>query len=82
MPGLGTQKWIFDARTGRWAGASGGPRVQVVNVVVQIVPYKNVNLSTRYGLTVPSARVIGRGSALMLSVQPAGTRAPRAAAWR
>lgn len=69
-PGLGTQKWTFDARTGRWACASGGPRVQVVNVVVQIVPYKNVNLSTRYGLTVPSARVIGRGAALMLSVAP------------
>ncbi len=66
-PGLGTQKWTFDARTGRWADVSGGPAVEVANLVVQTVPYKNVNLSTRYGLTVGSARVIGRGAALMLS---------------
>jgi hypothetical protein len=77
VPGLGTQKWTFDARTGRWADVSGGPRVEVANLVVQAVPYKNVNLSTRYGLTVPSARVTGRGSALVLSEtggQPGSTR--------
>ena len=76
-PGLGTQKWTFDARIGRWADVSGGPRVEVANLVVQTVPYKNVNLSTRYGLTVPSARVIGRGSALILSAtggQPGSNR--------
>jgi len=66
-PGLGTQKWTFDARTGRWDDVSGGPQLEVANLVVQNVPYKNVNLSTRYGLTVSSARVVGRGSALMLS---------------
>ena len=76
-PGLGTQKWTLDARTGRWADVSGGPQIEVANLVVQTVPYKNVNLSTRYGLTVPSARVTGRGSALMLSAtggQPGSTR--------
>ncbi len=76
-PGLGTQKWAFDTRTGRWADVSGGPRVEVANLVVQTVSYKNVNLSTRYGITAPSARVIGRGSALMLSAaggQPGSTR--------
>jgi hypothetical protein len=66
-PGLGTQKWTFDAHTGRWADISGGPQVEVANLVVQNVSYKTVNLSTRYGLTAPSARVIGQGSALMLS---------------
>jgi hypothetical protein len=66
-PGLGTQKWTFDAHTGRWADASGGPQVEVTNLVVQSVAYKTVNLSTRYGLTALSARVIGQGSALMLS---------------
>jgi hypothetical protein len=66
-PGLGTQRWTFDPRTGRWADVSGGPRVEVANLVVQSVPYKTVNLSTRYGITAPSARVIGRGAALMLS---------------
>ncbi len=76
-PDLGTQKWTFDARTGRWADVSGGPQVEVANLVVQNVPYKTVNLSTRYGLTAPSARVIGRGSALMLSAsggQPGSAR--------
>jgi hypothetical protein len=56
---------------------SGGPHVEVANLVVQTVPYKDVNLSTRYGLTVPSARVIGRGSALILSAtggEPGSTR--------
>jgi hypothetical protein len=66
-PGLGTQKWTFDAHTGRWADVSGGPQVEVTNLVVQNVAYKTVNLSTRYGLTALSARVIGQGSALMLS---------------
>ena len=66
-PGLGTQRWQFSARTGRWAEVAGGPAVQVANIVVQTVPYKAVSLSTRFGITVPSARVIGRGSALVLS---------------
>ena len=37
------------------------------NIVVQNVPYKTVFLSRKYGLTTTSARVIGSGSALMLS---------------
>jgi DUF3048 family protein len=66
-PGLGTQVWTFDPGTARWADTSGGPAVQVANLVVQSVPYKNVNLSTRYGLTVPSARSIGAGQAVVVS---------------
>jgi hypothetical protein len=77
-PGLGTQVWTFDSRTARWADTAGGPSVQVANLVVQSVPYKTVNLSTRYGLTVPSARTIGSGQALVLSSPSARPGAPRA----
>jgi hypothetical protein len=76
-PGLGTQVWTFDSRTARWADSAGGPPVQVANLVVQSVPYKTVNLSTRYGLTVPSARTIGAGQALVFSSpgsKPGGSR--------
>ena len=45
----------------------GGPSVQVTNVVVQTTPYKTVYLSHKFGLTTSSARVIGSGSALVLS---------------
>jgi hypothetical protein len=76
-PGLGTQVWTFDPRTARWADTAGGPSVQVANLVVQSVPYKTVNLSTRYGLTVSSARTIGAGQAIVLSspsIRPGASR--------
>ena len=41
--------------------------MRVANVVVQDVPYKTVFLSHKYGLTTTSARVIGSGSALIVS---------------
>jgi len=66
-PGLGPQQWVFSARSGRWTNVAGGPRVQAANVIVQTVPYKEVNLSARLGIKVPSARVIGAGRALVLS---------------
>jgi hypothetical protein len=65
LPGLGTQRWQFDSRTDRWVQVSGGPRVSVANLVVQMVPYKEVFLSHKEGLTVPSARVIGTGRAVV-----------------
>jgi hypothetical protein len=66
-PGQGTQTWTFGARSHGWRLVSGGPSVQADNIVVQKVPYKTVFLSRKYGLTTTSARVIGSGSALMLS---------------
>lgn len=66
-PGQVTQTWTFGARSHRWRLVSGGPSVQADNIVVQKVPYKTVFLSRKYGLTTTSARVIGSGSALMLS---------------
>jgi hypothetical protein len=72
-PGQATQGWAFGGRSHRWRLVSGGPSVQVANIVVQKVPYKTVFLSRKYGLTTTSARVIGSGSALMLSeTGPAG----------
>jgi hypothetical protein len=66
-PGQATQAWAFGARSHHWRLVSGGLSVQVANIVVQKVPYKTVFLSRKYGLTTTSARVIGSGSALMLS---------------
>ena len=75
-PGQATQAWAFGARSHRWRLVSGGPSVLAANIVVQKVPYKTVFLSHRYGLTTTSARVIGSGSALILSeTGPAGRSA-------
>lgn len=62
LPGYGTQQWQFDQRTDLWQQVSGGPPVSVANLIVQMVAYKEVFLSQKYGLTVASARVIGRGT--------------------
>ena len=66
-PGQATQVWTFDARAHSWRQAAGGPGVRATNVVVQDVPYKTVYLSRKYGLTTTSARVVGSGSALIVS---------------
>ena len=70
-PGQAMQVWTFDARTHSWRQVAGGPAVRVANIVVQNVPYKTVYLSRKYGLTTTSARVIGSGSALIVSGTPA-----------
>jgi hypothetical protein len=67
IPGHGRQHWVFDARTDSWAQVSGGPPIQVANLIVQTVPYKEVFLNRRFGITVPSARVFGRGRAEVFS---------------
>jgi hypothetical protein len=67
IPGLGRQKWSFDAHSDRWSQVSGGPPIQAANLIVQTVPYKKIFLSRRYGITVPSARVFGRGPAELFS---------------
>ena len=51
IPGLGRQRWTFDARTDRWAQVSGGPPIQVANLIVQTVRYKEVFLSRKLGIT-------------------------------
>jgi hypothetical protein len=73
-PGQPVQTWHLAGRSHQWRQVSGGPPVQVANIVVQRVPYKTVFLSRKYGLTTTSARVIGSGRALMLSAPGTAAR--------
>ena len=72
VPGQPAQRWDFDARSGRWVETAGGPRVSVANLIVQIVSFKTVYLSRKYGQTTQSARVIGTGQATVFSGAAAG----------
>jgi hypothetical protein len=67
VPGQPAQRWHFDARTDRWVPISGGPQVSVANLVVQVVPFKTVYLSRKYGQTAQSARMVGTGQATVFS---------------
>ena len=80
IPGYGTESWAYGSKTGLWALTAGGPKIQVANVVVQTVLYKQAVVSHRAGTTVPSARLIGNGSVEVLSgsVGGSGTSAPGA----
>jgi len=80
VPGQQAQQWNFDAATDRWVQTSGGPRVSVANLVVQIVPFKTVYLSRKYGQTTQSARVVGTGAVTVFSgTTPGGTGGTEAA---
>ncbi len=67
VPGQPVEQWNFDARADRWVETSGGPRLSVANLVVQIVSFKTVYLSRKYGETTQSARVVGTGQAVVFS---------------
>jgi hypothetical protein len=67
LPGAATQRWQFDSAANGWRLISGGPRVEVSDLIVEIVRYKTVFLSHRDGRTAPSARVIGAGRAFVLT---------------
>jgi Protein of unknown function (DUF3048) N-terminal domain/Protein of unknown function (DUF3048) C-terminal domain len=67
IPGLGTQDWSFDASSNRWELKSGGPSVQVANLVIQDVSYKTVNVNPRHGIVVRAASVTGTGRAEVFS---------------
>jgi len=84
IPGQPTQQWSFDAKADRWVETAGGPRVSVANLIVQIVAFKAVYLSRRFGQTVPSARVIGTGPVTVFSGSEPGHAGGTAAAgiWR
>jgi hypothetical protein len=80
VSGQQAQQWNFDAATDRWVQTSGGPRVSVANLVVQIVPFKTVYLSRKYGQTAQSARVVGTGAVTVFSgTTPGGTGGTEAA---
>ena len=67
LPGLPALVWRFNAATDRWVQVSGGPPASAANLVVQTVNYKQVFLSHREGITVPSARVMGTGRAMVFT---------------
>ena len=67
VTGQPAEQWDFDARADRWVQVAGGPRMSVANLVVQIVSFKTVYLSRKYGETTQSARVIGTGQAMVFS---------------
>jgi hypothetical protein len=72
IPGAGTQDWTFDKRTDRWALRRGGPAVQAANLVVQMVRYKQINISPRRGVVVPAAVVTGSGRTEVFSGSAGG----------
>jgi hypothetical protein len=80
IPGQVTQQWNFDTRTGRWVETAGGPRVSVANLIVQIVSFKTVYLSRKYGEATQSAGVIGTGQATVFSGATPGVGGGTAAA--
>jgi hypothetical protein len=73
VPGLPPQRWRYDAAARCWRLAASPALACAANLVVQIVLYKQVYLSHRTGATVPSARVLGAGQAVVLS-STAGTQ--------
>jgi hypothetical protein len=81
VPGYGTESWVYDSKTGRWALTGGGPKVGVANVVVQKVPYKQAVVSHSAGTTVPSARLIGRGTVEVLSGSAGGSGTAAPGTW-
>ena len=81
IPGYGSESWAYDSKTGLWALTAGGPKVQVANVVVQMVPYKQAVVSHRAGTTVPSARVIGKGTVEVLSGSAGGSGTAAPGTW-
>jgi hypothetical protein len=73
IPGNGTQEWAFDQQADRWKLTSGGPSVEVANLVVQMVSYKTVGVNVRAGISTLSAQVIGTGKAEVLSASAGGS---------
>ena len=67
VPGQPAEQWSFDSRADRWVETAGGPRVSVANLVVQIVSFKTVYLSHRYGLTAQSPVAVGKGAVTVFS---------------
>jgi hypothetical protein len=72
IPGAGTEQWSFSAHSDRWTLTSGGPQVSVANLVVQRVPYKQINVNARHGIYLPNAEVTGSGRAEVFSGSASG----------
>ncbi len=73
IPGNGTQEWAFSKSADRWALTRGGPRVQVANLAIEWVPYRQLGVGAHARATVSSAQVVGKGKAEVLSGGSAGS---------
>ena len=72
IPGEDPQEWSFSTHSDRWTLTSGGPAVQVANLVVQRVSYKQININARHGITTPNPLVTGSGDAEVFSGSASG----------
>lgn len=63
LPGRPDQTWTYHADRHRWRRTAGGPRVDMANIVVQHVTYKQVRIN-KAGATAPRAKVYGDGTAV------------------
>jgi hypothetical protein len=74
VPGQPAERWSFNTKTDRWVHTGGALQISVANLVVQIVGFKAVYLSRRYGQTTQSARVTGMGHVTVFSgIAPGGS---------
>jgi hypothetical protein len=72
IPGEDTQVWSFSTNSDRWTLTSGGPSVQVANLVVQRVSYKQISVNAKHGIVAPNPLVTGSGSAEVFSGSASG----------
>jgi hypothetical protein len=67
IPNRPTQTWRYDDAKALWTRASGGPVISTKNLLVQVVPYKSVTLSHRYGGSDVSAKLLGTGVSVVMT---------------
>ena len=72
VPGQSAQEWTYSTDSRRWALTSGGPKVEVANLVVERVGYKQIGVNRRHGVTLPNPKVTGSGSAEVFSGNTSG----------
>lgn len=65
LPGGAVQRWAYAPATKSWRRADLG--VRVTNLILQEVPYRQLELQHGQGVFVPSAKVIGTGRSTVLS---------------
>lgn len=65
MPGAPAQQWTYVPASRTWQRSDLG--VRVTNLILQEVPYRQVELQHGQGVLVPSARVVGSGRCTVLS---------------
>jgi hypothetical protein len=67
VPGFPVQDWVFDQHADQWKLTRGGPPVTAANLVIQTVHYKQLNISPRRGIVVPTAEITGTGQVEVFS---------------